>query len=81
MAETETGPENKPETAEQRKRRWANTRRMAWLAMIAGCLFPVLLVISENPELGKIAWPFYVFMGSVVGVYVGFSTAEDKWRK
>ena len=71
--------ENKPETVEQKERRWKNTRKMAWIAMIASCLFPGLLVYTNNQHLVDIAMPFYGFMASVVGVYVGFSTYENKW--
>jgi len=25
--------------------------------------------------------PFYLFVGSVVGAYIGFATYDDKWKK
>lgn len=78
----ETEKENKPQTDAQKKRRWQNTRRMAWLAAISGCLlFPALVAATDSDNLAQAAMPFYLFTGSVVGVYIGFSTAEDKWRK
>lgn len=72
---------NKPETSEQKERRWRNTRRMAWLAMFSACAYPLLVVFTESKELGDIAWPFYTFISLVVGYYVGFSTAETRFQK
>jgi hypothetical protein len=31
--------------------------------------------------LGEIAMPFYLFVGSVVGAYIGFATVDDKWKR
>ena len=50
---------------------------MAWLALAAGLGFPLLILGTESSELGNIAYPFYIFVGSVVGAYVGFATMED----
>ncbi len=61
--------------------RWRNRRRMAWIALISACFYPGLLLATDSAELGNIAWPFYTFMGAVVGAYIGFSTADDKWRQ
>lgn len=61
--------------------RWKNRRAMAWLALAAGLLFPVLLLATESPQLGAVAVPFYVFVGAVVGAYIGFATADDKWQQ
>jgi uncharacterized membrane protein YgaE (UPF0421/DUF939 family) len=38
--------------------------------MIAGLLFPLLLLATDSPQLGAIAGPFYIFIGAVVGVIV-----------
>jgi hypothetical protein len=57
--------------------RWKNRRRMAWLSMIAGLLFPLLILASESPTLGQIALPFYGFIGAVVASYFGFATWDD----
>ena len=73
--------ENAPQTDEQKQRRWQNTRRMAWMAFIAAATYPLAVYLGDSQQLTEIAWPFYLFMGSVVGVYVGFSTAEGKWSK
>lgn len=59
--------------------RWKNRRRMAWLALAAGLGFPMLLLGTESQQLGELAYPFYFFVGSVVGAYVGFATLDDKW--
>lgn len=63
--------------------RWKNRRRMAWSAMICGLGYPVLLVTSADASaLAQIAMPFYLFVGSVVGAYIGFSTVDDKnWSR
>ena len=52
---------------------------MAWLALVAGLGFPMLLLGTESRELGELAYPFYIFVGSVVGAYIGFATVDDKW--
>lgn len=57
--------------------RWKNRRRMAWLSMLAGLVFPLLILVSESPTLGDIAMPFYVFVSAVVGSYIGFATIDD----
>ena len=51
---------------------------MAWLSMIAGLVFPLLILVSESPTLGTIAMPFYIFVSAVVGSYMGFATIDDK---
>jgi len=58
--------------------RWKNRRKMAWISMIAGLLFPLLLLATDSPQLGLIAGPFYIFIGAVVGAYIGFATWDDK---
>ena len=63
------------------KVRWKNRRRMAWICLIAGIGYPGLILLSESTQLGEIAMPFYLFVGAVVGAYIGFSTAEGKWSK
>jgi hypothetical protein len=57
--------------------RWKNRRKMAWLSMIAGLLFPLLILATESPTLGQIALPFYGFIGAVVAAYIGFATYDD----
>jgi hypothetical protein len=57
--------------------RWKNRRRMAWLSMLAGLAFPLLILASESPTLGTIAMPFYLFVSAVVGSYMGFATLDD----
>ena len=51
---------------------------MAWISVIAGLLFPLLLLATDSPQLGAIAGPFYLFIGAVVGAYIGFATWDDK---
>lgn len=60
--------------------RWKNRRAMAWLALIAGLVFPLLLWVTDSSQLGAVAGPFYIFVGAVVGAYIGFATVDDKWQ-
>lgn len=57
--------------------RWKNRRRMAWAALLAGVLFPLLLIWSNSEQLGAVAGAFYVFVTGVVGAYMGFATYDD----
>ena len=59
--------------------RWKNRRAMAWLSLFGGLGFPLLLLVTESPQLGAIAVHFYLFVGAVVGSYIGFATLDDKW--
>lgn len=54
---------------------------MAWTALVAALLFPLLVLWTESDQLGAVAGAFYVFVGAVVGAYVGFATLDDKWQK
>lgn len=58
--------------------RWKNRRRMAWAALIAGLLFPLLLLWSDSDQLGSVAGAFYVFVTGVVASYFGWATVDDK---
>lgn len=57
--------------------RWKNRRRMAWLALLAGLLFPLLLIWSASDQLGAVAGAFYGFVTGVVASYIGFATWDD----
>ena len=61
--------------------RWRNRRKMAWLSMLAGLLFPLLLLVTESAQLGLIATPFYVFVGMVVTAYIGGAGVDDHWQQ
>lgn len=63
------------------KERWVNRRRMAWISLIAGIIYPLLVLFTDSPQLKDIAVPFYMFVSAVVGAYIGFSTVDDKWQK
>lgn len=58
--------------------RWKNRRKMAWLSMFAALLYPLLVLGTDDPNLGAIAVPFYMFVSAVVGAYIGFATWDDK---
>jgi len=57
--------------------RWKNRRKMAWLSIIAGLLFPLLILGTESAVLGQIALPFYGFVTGVVMTYITAATYED----
>lgn len=59
------------------KDRWKNRRRMAWLALLAGLAFPLLLLYTDSAQLGAVAGAFYAFAGAVVAAYIGFATYDD----
>ena len=61
--------------------RWRNRRKMAWLSMLAGLLFPLLLLVTESAQLVLIATPFYVFVGMVVTAYIGGAVVDDHWQQ
>jgi len=61
--------------------RWKNRRHMAWVCMVAGIGYPLLVLGTNSRELGEIAVPFYMFIASVVGAYIGFATVDDRWQK
>ncbi len=63
------------------KDRWKHRRRMAWLSLLAGLAFPLLLLYTDSAQLGVVAAPFYTFAGAVVVAYVGFATWDDKSNK
>lgn len=60
--------------------RWKNRRKMAWLSMLAGLLFPVMILFTDSNQLGAIAGPFYVFIGMVVATYIGAAVVDDHWQ-
>ena len=58
--------------------RWKNRRKMAWLSLIAGILFPLLAIwVTDASSIVGIAGPFYIFVSAVLASYVGFSTWDD----
>jgi uncharacterized membrane protein YiaA len=58
--------------------RWKNRRKMAWAALVAGLLFPLLLLWSDSDQLGSVAGAFYVFVTGVVASYIGWASWDDK---
>jgi len=63
------------------KDRWKNRRKMAWFSMIAGLLYPLLILASESPTLGQVALPFYGFVTGVVMAYIASATYDDCHKK
>ena len=63
------------------KDRWVNRRRMAWISLISGVAYPLLVLLTDSQQLKDIAGPFYMFVSAVVGSYIGFATIDDKWMK
>lgn len=63
------------------KDRWKNRRQMAWLSLLAGLAFPLLVLFTDSTELGELATAFYIFVAAVVGSYMGFATMDDKFQR
>jgi hypothetical protein len=51
---------------------------MAWITLLSGVAFPLLILGTDDPNLGTIAMPFYLFVTGVVGAYIGCATLDDK---
>ena len=60
--------------------RWRHRRAMAWISLVTGLLFPVLLLMTDSEQVATIATPFYLFVTGVVGSYIGFATLDDRWN-
>ena len=60
------------------ERRWQNMRRMAWLCVGAGLMYPLFALLVDVADLVAVAPFFYLFATSIVGAYMGFSTWGDK---
>lgn len=56
------------------ERRWKHRRRMAYAALIAGLLMPIIAIWADG--IGALAGPYYLFVGAVVSVYIGSATME-----
>jgi hypothetical protein len=54
---------------------------MAWVSVVAGLAYPILVAVTKSEFLADIAGSFYLFVGGLSGAYVGFATLDDKWRK
>lgn len=62
------------------KDRWKNRRRMAWISLLAGIFYPIVVLVSDSAMLSALAASFYLFVSAVVGAYVGFATVDHKWE-
>jgi hypothetical protein len=60
--------------------RWKHRRAMAWLALLGGLGYPALALWLDSQSLAAMSAGFYVFVGAVVGAYVGFATVDDRWQ-
>lgn len=58
------------------KAHWKNSRGMAWAALVAGIFYPVLAELRDSQLLVDMAWLFYLFVGGVVGAWMGSSVWE-----
>ena len=65
----------------QTNAKWKYRRRLAYACTCGALLFPLILLKTTEPVVGVVAASFYLFCGSVVGAYIGFSTYHDKWDK
>jgi hypothetical protein len=70
------------EPSQNPKTKWKNRRWMAWAAMVSGLTFPfVAAQLMSEAQLDKVIWPFFSFIGMVVGAYVGATSIADIWGK
>lgn len=60
--------------------KWKNRRRMAWLSLLAGLLYPVLVLLTDSANIVGIAAHFYLFVGAIVSSYIGFATWDDRTK-
>jgi hypothetical protein len=81
MEDNWAGGERRSIPISEPKDKWKNRRAMAWISLIAGLCFPAVLLVSDSDQLGSVAGAFYLFVGSVVGAYIGFATVDDRWQK
>lgn len=51
-----------------------NRKKMAWSALIAGLLYPLLVLFTDSDNLSGMAPHFYLFVGAVVSAYIGFTS-------
>jgi Mn2+/Fe2+ NRAMP family transporter len=64
---------------ELNRKRWKNRRIMTWVTLVvATILYPALSVYKT--DLVEMSMAVYTFCTAVVGVYIGFATADDKWN-
>lgn len=56
--------------------RWKHRRFMAYLALVGGLCYPLLLLVTTDDVIVGLAWPAYIFLGSTVGGYIGSSVWE-----
>lgn len=61
--------------------RWRNRRKMAWIALIAGVAFPLLLLATDSNQLAGVSAAFYTFVTGVVASYIGWVSVDDKWQR
>lgn len=65
------------------ERRWRWRRRIALTSLVSGLGYPLVLVLltalgSDASEIAdSVSWPFYVFVGSNIGAYIGTATWEQ----
>ncbi len=57
--------------------KWKNRRRMAWISLWAGMLFPFLVLFSDSELVKALGSEFYLFVGTIVAVYIGAATWRD----
>lgn len=57
--------------------RWKNRRLMAWLSLLSGIFYPLIVLYSDSEQLGAIAPHFYLFVTGVVAVYTAGVVVDD----
>jgi len=59
--------------------KWFHMRIMAYTGMITGII--ITCAVIYNGLLGEVITSLFMFWGTVIGGYMGFSTARDGWGK
>jgi len=73
-------------TKEQQQLRWKNRRRMAWGSFYAMLVTMAVLLspLVSEPKITvieSIVVAFFWTLGAIIGLYIGFATADSKWKK
>lgn len=57
--------------------RWKHRRRLTYAVVAAALLYPLLLLVTVDPVVRDLAWPFYAFCGSIACAYMGTTAWES----
>ena len=64
------------DTRKGNRDQFLHRRRMAYVALAGGMLFPLLVLFTENPQVTALSMQFYAFVMMIIGGYYATSTIE-----